>query len=71
MDVITRSSPTYPLSGWDLSELLAAPSEEVFADRLADLDSALAAFEQRRGELHPGMEPRAFLERISASSRAR
>jgi oligoendopeptidase F len=62
MDVITRSSPTYPLSGWDLSELLAAPSEEIFADWLADLDSALAAFEQRRGDLHPGMDPRAFLD---------
>ena len=62
MDVITRSFPTYSLRGWDLTELLPGPSEEVFAARLADLESALAAFEQRRGDLHPGMDPRAFLD---------
>ena len=62
MDVITRSFPTYSLRGWDLTELLPGPSEEVFAARLADLESALAAFEQRRGDLHPGMDLRAFLD---------
>jgi oligoendopeptidase F len=67
MDVITtrpirtRSFPTYTLSGWDLSELLPEPSEEVFAARLADLESAVAAFERRRSDLDPRMEPRAFL----------
>ncbi len=62
MDVITRSFPTYSLGGWDLSELLSEPSEEIFATRLADLDAALAAFEARRADLHPGMDPRAFLD---------
>jgi len=62
MDVITKSFPTYISSGWDLSELLPGPGEEVFAARLADLDSALTGFEQRRGDLHPGMDPFAFLD---------
>ena len=61
MDVITRSFPTYTLSAWDLSELLPEPSEEVFASRLAGLDEAVAAFERRRADLDPAMEPRAFL----------
>ena len=62
MDVITRSFPTYSLRSWDLSELLSEPSEEIFATRLADLDAALTAFEARRADLHPGMEPRVFLD---------
>jgi oligoendopeptidase F len=64
-DVITRSParsfPTYTLSGWDLSELLPEPSEAVFASRLAALDAAVTAFELRRADLDPGMEPAAFL----------
>src|SRR5262245_59061543 len=62
MDVITRSFPTYSLSGWELSELLPSPSEDVFAARLAELEAALVAFEQRRADLHPGMDPRVFLD---------
>jgi oligoendopeptidase F len=61
MDVITRSFPTYTLSGWDLTELLPDPSEEVFTARLAELDTALAAFERRREDLNPGMDPGTFL----------
>src|SRR5262245_61930907 len=62
MDVMTRSSAIYPLSGWDLTELLAEPSEAVFAARLAEIEEALAAFEQRRGDLHAGMDLGTFLE---------
>ena len=62
MDVITKTSSTYTLGGWDLSELLSEPSEQAFATRLADLDAAVAAFERRRGDLHPDMNPAAFLE---------
>jgi oligoendopeptidase F len=61
MDVITRTFPAYAPSGWDLSELLPQPSEEVLAVRLAELESALAVFEGRRADLHPGMDPGAFL----------
>ncbi|HEY0511424.1 MAG TPA: M3 family oligoendopeptidase [Thermoanaerobaculia bacterium] len=62
MDVITRSFPTYSLGTWDLSELLPEPSESVFAARLAELDAAVTAFERRRADLDPQMEPARFLE---------
>ncbi len=61
MDVITKTFPTYTLSSWDLSELLPEPSERVFAARLADLESAVSAFERRRADLTPQMDPRLFL----------
>jgi len=65
-DVITtpvpaRSFPTYTLSGWNLSELLPEPSEEVFSSRLAGLEAAVTAFELKRPDLDPRMEPGAFL----------
>src|SRR5215210_6382556 len=62
MDVITKTFPAYTLTTWNLSELLPEPSEEVFTARLAELDAAVAAFERCRGELHPGMDPAAFLD---------
>src|SRR5690349_24966918 len=62
MTVITRQTTSYQLSGWDLSELLPETSEEVISGRLADLESAVAAFEARRGELGPGMDRRTFLD---------
>src|SRR5262245_290203 len=55
MTVITKSIPTYSLSGWDLSELLPEPGEA--SVRLADLDAAVAAFEAKRESLDPGMAP--------------
>lgn len=61
MDVITKTFPTYHLRGWDLSELLPEPSEQELAARLAGLEAAAAAFEQRRADLDPRMEPRLFL----------
>ena len=61
MDVIAMTFPTYTLTSWDLSELLPEPSEEVFASRFAGLESAVASFEERRAELDPQMDPRAFL----------
>jgi oligoendopeptidase F len=61
MDVITRTFPTYTLRGWDLSELLPEPSEQELSARLSGLEAATAAFEQRRADLDPQMEPRAFL----------
>src|SRR5687768_8039234 len=62
MDVITKTFPTYTSSGWDLSELLPEPGEQLFSSRLAELDVAVAAFERRRGDLDPGMDPRQFLD---------
>ena len=60
MDVITKSFPTYTLGGWDLKELLPEPSKGVFAARLAEIDTAVAAFEQRRADLDPQMDPGTF-----------
>ncbi len=61
MDVITKTLPTYPLTTWDLSELLPEPSEAQLSARLAGLESAVASFERRRADLDPQMDPRAFL----------
>jgi oligoendopeptidase F len=55
MTTITApSTPTYLLRGWDLSELLPAPTEEVIARRLAELESALREFEATREILAAG-----------------
>ena len=62
MDVITKTFPTYTLGGWDLSELLPEPGEGAFSARLAELESATAAFEKRRADLDPRMEPQLFLD---------
>lgn len=53
---------SYELRGWDLSELLPNASEETISARLSEMESAVAAFEARRGELHPEMRPETFLE---------
>jgi oligoendopeptidase F len=53
---------TYELKGWDLSELLPQPSEEVISARLGEIEEEVSAFEARRADLHPDMDPAAFLE---------
>src|SRR5215210_4649753 len=53
---------TYNLGGWDLSELLPEATEEALAARLAEIETAVSAFEARRAELRPDMEPGTFLE---------
>jgi len=53
---------TYDLKGWDLSELLAQPTDEVISARLGEIETAVSAFEARRADLHPDMDPAAFLE---------
>lgn len=53
---------SYELRGWDLSELLPQPTEEVISARLAEIEAAVAAFEARRRDLHPDMQPEIFLE---------
>jgi len=55
MTTITApSTSTYRLRGWDLSELLPAPTEEVIARRLAELESSLREFEATRETLAAG-----------------
>jgi oligoendopeptidase F len=52
MTIITAPSTTaYRLRGWDLSELLPAPTEAVIARRFAELESALREFEACRETL--------------------
>jgi oligoendopeptidase F len=53
---------TYDLKGWDLSELLPQPAEEVISARLGELESAVSAFEARRADLDADMNPAVFLE---------
>jgi oligoendopeptidase F len=52
----------YELRGWDLSELLPEPTEAMISGRLAEIETAVAAFEARRSELSPEMAPETFLE---------
>jgi|HubBroStandDraft_3_1064219.scaffolds.fasta_scaffold06741_3 oligoendopeptidase F len=51
----------YRLSGWDLSELLPEPSEEVITAQLEALEAAVAEFETHRSRLDPRMDPGEFL----------
>jgi oligoendopeptidase F len=53
---------TYDLKGWDLSELLAQPTDEVISARLGEIEAAVSAFEARRADLHSDMDPAVFLE---------
>ncbi|HEY6323215.1 MAG TPA: M3 family oligoendopeptidase [Thermoanaerobaculia bacterium] len=58
MTIITAPSTTaYQLRGWDLSELLPAPTEEVIARRFTELESALREFEACRKTLAAGPSP--------------
>ena len=44
-------------TGWDLSDLLPEPSEAVIDERLAALETEVAALEQQRDLLDPEMDP--------------
>lgn len=51
----------YELSGWDISELLAEPTESVITATLSALEEATVAFEGQREVLDAGMNPADFL----------
>jgi oligoendopeptidase F len=60
----SRSTPattSYPLRGWDLSELLPATSEEVIAGRFAEMETALQEFEALRPSLTAGISQQHLL----------
>jgi oligoendopeptidase F len=58
MTTITApTTTTWQLRGWDLSELLPSPGEEVIAKRFAELESALQEFEASRATLAPAAPP--------------
>lgn len=48
-------------SGWDLSELVTGPRQEALRAQLDAIDAAVAAFEETRPELAPGIRPERFL----------
>ena len=48
--------------GWDLSELLPEPTEEVIAARLEELEVRVTAFEEKRPELSPDLGSGRLLE---------
>ena len=50
--------------GWDLSELLPEPSEEIIAARLEELDASVTEFEKSRTELAPEMRSERVLELV-------
>jgi oligoendopeptidase F len=43
--------------GWDLGELLPEPSEEVIAERLANVEASVTQLEKQREKLDPEMDP--------------
>ena len=61
---MTTLTKTYPLAGWDLSELLPETTESVIAQRLAAIDAAATEFEGRREVLNPEMEPGLLVETV-------
>ena len=66
-----RETVAYQLRGWDLSELLPEPREEAIAQRLAELEAALAEVEALRPSLASTLSPPqliAILRRYEAIS---
>jgi oligoendopeptidase F len=62
MTIITDKTTTSHQPGrWDLSEMVPDPSEAGIARRLAGLETAVTALEERRASLHPQMEREGFL----------
>lgn len=58
------AKPRYELSGWDLSELLAEPADELVTQRMAELEQEVVAFESRRSNLDQGIGPDGVLDMV-------
>ena len=48
---MTTTATNYSLSGWDLSELLAEPTDAIVSAQLADIEEEVGTFEGLRGRL--------------------
>lgn len=63
---MTIASPaplkSYSLTGWSLAELIPEKTAAAIDERMVELEAAVAAFESRRGELQPELEPATFLD---------
>ncbi len=57
-----RPRRRYELSGWDISELLEEPSEELVSRELGRLEREVASFERERKTLRSAIGPAEFLD---------
>ena len=62
MTTMTVETQLYEPARWNLTELLPEPNENVIAERLAALETAVAAFIANRERLAPDMDPADFLD---------
>lgn len=59
---VENTKPKYELSAWSLTSLLPDTKEETLRTRLDELETKLKAFEARRAELNPEMDPAKLVE---------
>jgi len=64
MTVSNGNTVQYELSGWDLSEMLPEPSDQLIRERLDNLEENVATFEAAREKLSPEMSPDQLREMI-------
>ncbi|MBX3001139.1 MAG: M3 family oligoendopeptidase [Caldilineaceae bacterium] len=64
MTVQTKDTVEYKLSGWDLSKLLPAPTEDLIKERLDNLEENVETFEAARPKLSTQMEPDQLLAMV-------
>ena len=61
MSVAIAEKPKYKLSGWNLTELLPEPTEQLIQERMDQLEEQVKAFEAVRSKLNPEMDPELLL----------
>lgn len=64
MTVQTKDTVDYKLCGWDLSELLPAPTEDLIKERLDNLEEIVQTFEAARPKLSAQMDPDQLLAMV-------
>jgi oligoendopeptidase F len=64
MTVQIKDAVDYKLSGWDLSELLPAPTEDLIKERLDNLEENVEIFEAARPKLSAQMDPDQLLAMV-------
>jgi oligoendopeptidase F len=64
MTVQIKDAVGYKLSGWDLSELLPAPTEDLVKERIDNLEENVQTFEAARSKLSAQMEPDQLLAMV-------
>jgi oligoendopeptidase F len=64
MTVQIKDAVDYKLSGWDLSEMLPAPTEDLIKERLDNLEEIVQTFEAARSKLSAQMDPDQLLAMV-------